>query len=234
MSIKNAIQQSVGKPLYNAALAAGTQPPEDANPHELWVQLSSRKERPHKVFDFPRLGEDGKPLGQIAIITPTVHEIMTWNLAVEKELQELYKSEGIDTTTAERLTAIKQHKVMDQILSQAVRDPANLATKPLSGIKKNGKPARPSEVLTADEMAVLYRQYEITQSALGPIVSRMGDDTFRAWLAVIERGADDDSFLASLSLGAMTELVMLLAKELTSRTGSGLPGTQPGSPETGS
>jgi hypothetical protein len=192
------------------------------------VQLSSRKTRPFKVFDFPRAGEDGAPIGQIAIITPTVKEIMMWNLQVERDLQEMYRSGGLDASSGERIAAVKQHMVMDQILSQAIRDPENLDVRPLGGIIKGGKALKPSDVLTADEMAVLYRQYEITQSSLGPIVATMSDDVFSAWMAKIERGADDDSFLASLTLGAMTDLLILLVRAWRQQMGKPSPGTSPG------
>jgi hypothetical protein len=147
---------------------------------------------------------------------------------VERDLQEMYRSGGLDASSGERIAAVKQHMVMDQILSQAIRDPDNLDVRPLDDTTQGGKALKPSDVLTADEMAVLYRQYEITQSSLGPIVATMSDDVFSAWMAKIERGADDDSFLASLTLGAMTDLLILLVRAWRQQMGKPSPGTSPG------
>lgn len=216
------------------AKATGNAPAElmkvggDYTPAQAWFALSNRKDRPHRVWDFPRLGADGQPICKIAIIAPTMAEMTAIDLQVEARLQKLAKEHGVDVS---RLGKIKSDLEVELTLEHTVRDPEDLAKKVFAGTytDANGRAvaAHIDTVLMPDEISVLLRQYYMTQQSVGPISSEMSVSEFNEWVRFLKAGSAKDDFLASSTLERMSSFLTQLINFLILHQETILPGTQP-------
>jgi hypothetical protein len=88
-------------------------------------------------------------------------------------------------------------------------------------------PSAIAEQLTVDEIGVMFNQYLIVCSEIGPIVSKMSQGEYDAWIdRLVEGGAANT--MAFFSVAARIDLVMYLASRLSAlRTDKPSAGSQP-------
>ena len=186
-------------------------------PSELWTQIIVMP-RPHRTVDFPRLGENGEPVGQITMQVLTQEEQITASIESErftrKHLKEMPKSSephrGYDDTY--------NNQAACELLFRACRR-ADDVTKPFFP-----SPAAIRQNLTPDEVGVLVRSYYIVQDEVGPIIASMSEEEVTAW---IKRLGDGGSAvpLAFISPEQQSRLALSMALRLyTSATGISSPG----------
>jgi len=188
--------------------------PPDIDASALWVQLTALP-RPHRVVDFPRMGPDGEPVGQLAIFVLTQEEQVAANTEAERFSRKLLKDGKRGDLGYE---AIFNNEGAVQVLYRACRDADNLK-----------KPAFPTpnairEHLTADEVGTLFEHYLTVQLELGPIMASLSQVELDAWVDKIAEGGA--YFLDLLSREMQKALLISMASRLaSSATGSGSSGT---------
>lgn len=200
-----------------------TMPPTGVEPSELW-RLLSVLPRPHNVVDYPRLNADGTAVGQLAIWVLTQEEQAAAAATAEATTRRLLKLAGKEVPREDEAKAgyrdVYENECAVELLSRACRNVADLT-----------RPAFPStrelRQLSSDEVGVLVNYYFETQAKVGPIVSRMDDDEYNAWVELLATGAGAYP-LGRLSWGARSDLIVRLAKECWfSRIGSISSGEEP-------
>lgn len=184
-------------------------PPENIEPSDLWRLLQAQP-RPHRTVDFPRVGPDGQPIGQVAIWVLTQEEQMACNAEAEKVARKLLKDGKRGDLGYE---ALFNNEGAVQVVFRACRDP-----------KDHKRPAFPGatairESLTADEVGMLFEHYLTVQLELGPIVASLSSEELDAWVARIAEGGA--FFFDLLSRETQKTLAISMASRLaTSPTGS--------------
>jgi hypothetical protein len=58
-------------------------PPKDVDPGDLFLQITAMP-RPHHIVDYPKRGEDGSPIGKLAMVVLTNQETQAATAAAEK------------------------------------------------------------------------------------------------------------------------------------------------------
>lgn len=177
-------------------------PPKDISASQLWSKLSGM-ERPYKLIDFPRTGEDGQPIGQVAIRILTQAEQLAASAAAEKVARDVLKEQNKDTYGYERVYA---DGVCVELLYRACRDPENLQQTAFP------TPKDVREKLTTEECAVLFRNYLTAQLELGPSIYELSDEEAEAW---IDRLVEGGSFAPLDS--ATSDVVKLLTMYMAFR-----------------
>lgn len=187
---------------------------------ELWDQIMAMP-RPHRLVPFPRKGEDGKPLGQVAMIILTQEEsgraiaaAEAWTRRVLKEEKQLPQA-GEPRTGYEEL--LENRKALE-ILFRCCKQPEDLSKGFFPAVEVIG------QKLTVDEVAILILNYIRVKSELGPVDSEMGPEEREAWIEKLAKGGSLYPF-DSLSLGAQSQLITYMASQLySSRMASSSPG----------
>jgi|GEM_PF-2080823 len=215
-------------------------PPPNVPPSELWTKLEAMP-RPFEVVDFPRKGDDGNAIGQVAIWPLTAQEQIAANVEADRFAKRLLKEaqQKGEANFGYEHTFSTEGSI--QVLLRACRVPGDLS-----------KPAFPSaakmrETLAVEEVAALYRLYCVVQVELGPTITALSDEELEQWLVELQKGGSAAAPFALLSLEMQLTLVRFLAsRAVTSSTdtfsagspldeGSPLPGsddTEESSPET--
>lgn len=201
-------------------------PPKDIEPAALWLKVIARP-RPHELVDFPRLDENGKPLGQIAIRVLTQEEQAN---AAAEALKTTRRKMGEDSTKpvpgedGDAFQNVYGNIAACEVLQRACRNPEDLERPffPSSGEMRKH--------LSVDEIGVLMASYHEVQARLGPIMATMTDDEYKAWVETLAKGAAVFP-LARLSWPERTALMRRLACDLwTSWTSSSSPSSPPSEP----
>ena len=181
--------------------------PSDIDPADLWAQITALP-RAHRVVPFPRDGEDGQPIGEVAIWVLHQEERSAATLAAEKKVRALMKdsmpqrgesSLGYDALFEDRATV--------EILYRACRK--------VGAIERPAFPS-PDELakrLTGDELAVLMRSYIRVQAELGPITADLSQDEVDAWVEVLATGGRRHPF-DLLSTGGLLHLLRSMASRV--------------------
>ncbi len=192
--------------------------PDGIDGSELW-RLLQLQPRPHRTVDFPRLLEDGTPVGQVVIWVLTQEEQMAANAEAEKVSRRMLKDGKRGDLGYE---ALFNNEGAVQVVFRACRD-----------INDITKPAFPNpEVVrskfTADEVGRLFEHYLTVQLELGPIIVGMEETEFEAWVTRIAEGGA--FFFDLLSPETQKALAISMASRLAkSLPGSGSAGTPPAS-----
>lgn len=195
---------------------------EEISAKELWAQIMAMP-RPHQIVPFPRKGEDGKPLGRIAMWVLTQEEsgraiaaAEAWTRRVLKEDKQLPQA-GEPRTGYEEL--LENRKALE-ILFRCCRNPDDLNKGFFPAVEIIG------QKLTVDEVAILLLNYVRVKSELGPVESEMGPEERDAWIEKLAKGGSLFPF-DSLSLGAQSTLISYMAAQLwNSRMANSSPGSQ--------
>jgi len=189
-----------------------TGPSTDTAPSELWQKLQENP-APSEVVDFPRKGTDGKPIGKVRI---QVLEMPDHDWA-RIEARKWVKDKGLEPEDFADGAPLKQvygDAVARHLLSRAVvdEDPIEGSEVTPGGIKY-GRPFPTPEhldILTADELNVLFSAYLVVQDKFGPYVGNIQDEAeLTGWIRRLAEGADP---LARFTWLRLVELSCLLAK----------------------
>ncbi len=209
----------------NKVVNNGPPADEDISARDLWAQIISMP-RPHRLVPFPRKGEDGKPLGQIAMWPLSQDEQGQAIAAAEAFVRKVLKEEKQMPTAGEPRMGYEdliENRRSIEILFRCCRNPNDL-DRPFFPAKE-----QIGQKLTTDEIAVLVWNYLRVKAELGPIESEMGAEEREAWIEKLAKGGSLDP-LDSLSLAAQSTLIRSMAVELwNSRMANSSPGGQPGS-----
>lgn len=191
-------------------------PPADIPASELWLKLA-QKERPSKVVDFPRKGEDGNPIGQLRIRILTQEEQMASASAAEKLVREHLKEAKKDDLGYERLFS---DAYCVEVLFRACRDVDNEQRSMFPS------PKHIRQALTTEECAMLFQHYLTVSVELGPIVVNMTDAEYESWIDRLVEGGSAFPF-DLLSSDLQRILILYTASQLRSlQTGKSFAGLQ--------
>lgn len=198
--------------------------PPDLAAGALWAALQTQP-RPFRVVPFPRNDAEGKPIGEVAIWVLTQGEHMDAAADAERLAREKLKESTRREDLSYGYETLFSNELACQVLARACRQ-ADDVTK---AAFPSGKMVR--QVLTPDEVEVLFRHYLSVQAELGPIVSEMTKEEMDAWVRRLAEGGPGFPF-NSLSLAQQMILVRFMACQLVaSWTATFSAGSQPESSE---
>lgn len=186
-------------------------PPTDMDAGAAWLAITEAP-RPHDLVDFPRKGQDGRPVAQLALVVLTSQETQAATLATEKWVRKIMKEASSLPGREERsegYPTLFENRASVEILFRCCKRADDL-----------GKPFFPApdaiaSKLSDDEIALLMKDYSMVRTAKGPAIAHMTDDEFNAWVEVLSKGGSLYP-LAALSSGATATLLQRMAVELTS------------------
>lgn len=183
---------------------------EPIEPTELWLALTAIP-RPTREVPLPRnLPATDEPVGFVTMWPLTQEEQMLANAEADRWTKALLK----DPQKKDDANLGYQHtytnEVAVQVLYLACRDP--------NSAPDFKRPAFPSpklmrEKLSTDEIGVLFSQYCVVQSELGPIRAQMSPEETEALILRLEEGGSAFPFSA-LSWDLQTTLVLTMARQL--------------------
>lgn len=190
---------------------------------ELWTQIASAT-RPHRLVPFPRKGEDGKPIGHLAMFVLSQEESEKAIASAEAWVRKILKEQKSLPGAGEPRTGYEElldSRKSVELLFRACYQPEKLDKKFFPAMESI------AQKLTMDEVAILILNYRRVQMELGPVDSEMGPEERDAWIEKLAKGGS--SFpLDYLSMGALTQLITYMASRLwTSQTPNSTPGSQP-------
>lgn len=155
-------------------------PPKGIPANELWLAMSQMP-RPHRVVDLPRKGENGKPLGQVAIRALTQAEQLQAGIEAEKlvrfELPNGTREHAGYEVAYSNAAAVAQ-------LWRAVREVSDL-DKPFAPSPKDMR-----AVFTTDEIGALYSSFLDVCAEIGPIIGALTKDECEAWIDRLIQGGE--------------------------------------------
>jgi hypothetical protein len=197
-------------------------PPPDVPPDELWLKLS--EPAPFEVFDFPRKGPDGKPLGRVRIHVLRQEDHIAAKVSAHAAIQKDAARRDIEKLTRDDLESPGlQSAIADQIAVELLATALH-STKPMAGSEHSERPSYPRlfygsedirKKLSADEIAVLFSAYLMTQAKYGPFEANLEREDVEAWVRRLEEGGS--SFpLVHLPWPQLAELAFLLAGRIYS------------------
>lgn len=193
-------------------------PPDNVEAKELWLKLSEAP-APSEIVDFPRRGADGKPIRQIRIqvLSMAAHDEARM-LAHQRLAKQGIKPE--DTNQSVLLQEVLGDAVAREILAMSC-----VTVKPIHGDDEDtvkptygrlfvdGESLR--QLLTPDEVTVLFNSYLLVQEKWGPLETTVnGDEELNAW---VERLAEGGSLvpLAATSSVSLAGLCLSLAQRVS-------------------
>lgn len=185
-------------------------PPADFEPSKLWLKLQEQP-RPTEVFDFPRKDGSGKPMGQVRIQVLT-H--LQQDEARERAQQYLltrrgYKKEDLKVGLNEEILG---DAVAREALALACHTVESLAgTDPPRYGRMFPTGEAIGQVLTGDEIATLFQQYQWVQHKYGPMQHETTAEEELDWIRTLATGAGAFP-LAHMSWLQLAELNTSLAR----------------------
>lgn len=182
-------------------------PPEDIDASDLWLALTTLP-RPHRIVPMPRnIPGTDQPVGELAMWPLSQEEHHESNAFAEATVKGLLKESAKKDEANLGYQNLFANELAVQQLWRACRNPKNLE-----------RPAFPSPKamrmrVTSDEIGVLYNHFLTTQVELGPIVTRLEEDEYEAWVRRLAEGGQAFPF-DSLSWDLRTILVRTMASQL--------------------
>jgi hypothetical protein len=191
-------------------------PPDNVAPGDLWAQIIATP-RPSRIVDFPRNGEDGKPLGQIRLRTLTQSEQMESASAAERVAKKFMREAvGSDQMNHGYESVFRNASAVEILFRASFKVDEWRFFFP--------SPDEMRKRLSVDEIGILMHSYMITQAELGPIVSQLSESELEAWIHRLSEGGSRVP-LAFLSSEAQSELLTHMASLIQSfRTDKSLRG----------
>lgn len=209
--------------------------PETSDPVDVWTQVITLP-RAHRVVPFPRMNDDGAPIGNVAICVLTGDEVHLANMNAtaflrkeqKRVMGEVIKSDEIDDAYKSMFNSRATREILFRSCKKAdqcVPDERGVCTTDHSSFAPFFPTLDSIGKLSTDEQAVLMRHYLQTQAEVGPIHSGMSQAEMDAWIELLGKGGSRAP-LALLSLEQASELLMYMASRLNpSPTDSCSPGT---------
>lgn len=163
-------------------------PPTDVTPQELFLRLQEK--RPSEVVAFPRKTADGKPVGKlrIQVLPGRVHD--TTRLAAIDKAKNKYKLSK-DDQESELGRALISDCVAKELLALACCTEENFGDeeKPFYPLVFPS-PEAIGDVLSQDEIAVLFNCYLLVQNKWGPFDKTIGtEEELSDWIKRLVEGA---------------------------------------------
>lgn len=176
--------------------------------------------RPHrKGLPFPRVDDDGQPLGRFAVWVLTQEEVDLCRADAEKYASALCKhADKDDAPNQEAWRAIYMSALPVEVLARVLRDNDDLSV-PLF--------RSPEEVrqLSDDEVVHLFEAYTALQQTTSPLMRTLTEDEVEQWIEALAEGANEYP-LELCSRGQLVVLVLSLVSLMrSSPTGSGSSGS---------
>lgn len=146
-------------------------PPADVDAETLFLKLLERP-RPSEVVDFPRADAEGKPVGRVRLQVLTSTER---NQALRIALEWCKKDQRL--TTDDLGIGVVQEGIYGNVVAREILALACVSERDHRQPDENGPPlyarefasgAQVDQVLTPDELGVLFSQYTIVQNKYGP------------------------------------------------------------------
>lgn len=207
--------------LAREATSAG--PPADVPPSRLLAMLMAT-ERPSEVRPFVRNGADGKPLFEYRMQILTQQELDTVRAKAENYTRECLRQtnkltdEQVSAVRREAWSEIYEDAKCFELLRIAMRE-VTIVEAQAGGLSSETFRKYPPlftstrqmrDLLTTDEAASLFHEYEAIQFRYGPMWRLLTDDESEAWIERIVEGAGSFPFLALLP-GERARLTVSLA-----------------------
>ena len=186
-------------------------PPADEQPSSLFSKLLEMP-RPTEVIDFPRNDEQGNPVARVRVqVLTSVEHDQARKLAYAALKKEGYDAADLSSPAIREVLgdAIAKELIAMACLSeQDYGDPG----KPLYKREFRNSADLNKVGIRADELAVLFSAYEMTQNKYGPFERNLSAADVDAWIARLGEGAAEFPLLRL----ALPQLV-LLAQSLGER-----------------
>lgn len=177
-------------------------PPKDVPASELFTKLLECP-RPSEVFDFPRKDELGIPLGKIRMQVLTSPEHDRAREAAHAALKK--KGYSIEELSAPTIKEVLGDAVAKEIIAMTSLTERNYGTEEKPSYGRIFRTALDLDVLTSDEILVLWNSYQLVQYKYGPIERNLDQDDFNAWIRRLGEGGAEFPLLRL----ALPQLVML-------------------------
>lgn len=180
-------------------------PPKDIPASELFQKLMETPE-PSEIVDYPRKGPDGLPIGKLRIRVLRMEQHDEARIRAHQALKKR-------NLTNEDLQGATIKEVLADQCAREVLAMACTGTEPnTQGVyARVFRSAEDVSKLTADEITVLFTQYQMVQDKYGPYEGNIGsDEELNAWIRRLKEGAAAFP-LAQLNSQALAELIMSLA-----------------------
>lgn len=179
-------------------------PPDNVEARELWLKLNEAP-APSEIVDFPRRGSDGKPISRIRIqvLSMASHDEARM-LAHQRLAKQGVKPD--DTNTSVLLQEVLGDAVAREILAMSC-----VTVKPIHGDDEDTvKPTYGRlfvdaeslrQMLTPDEVTVLFNSYLLVQEKYGPIETTVASEAeINAWVTRLAEGGSQVPLAATSSV----------------------------------
>jgi hypothetical protein len=191
-------------------------PSKDVPASDLFRKLQERP-RPSEVVDVPRYDpKTGSPVSQVRLQVLLAPEV---NFASRQALKALKEEQHL--TDAELEQSVIKEGIYSTYVAREILALSCVSVEPVPGseettgcpiyAKQFGNGRQLEQVLTPDEMHVLFSAYLLTQRKYGPYSSDIrSEEEFTAWILRIVEGGSDYPLLSRDSL----QLVELLSRAM--------------------
>jgi hypothetical protein len=191
-------------------------PPKDVEPSALFLKLKEAP-APSEVVDFPRVGADGEPIGQVRIQVLRTPQHQQASIRGQKWLETIIKQNKLE---GQALPDTPIGEALGNRIAQEVLAMACVSVNPIPGTEDSDAPRYTREFrnaddlapLTGDELTALFTAYSMVQQKFGPYPGNIqSEDELSAWVKRLTEGASELP-LSLLNSHQLVELTMRLAR----------------------
>lgn len=187
-------------------------PPEDEQPSALFSKLLEMP-RPTEVIDFPRNDEQGNPVARIRIqvLTSPEHDAAR-ELAYKALKKKGYTGEDLSSPA---IREVLGDAIAKELIAMACVSEQNYGEpeKPLYKREFRNSADLNKVGIRADELAVLFGAYQMTQNKYGPFERNLSAEDVDAWIQRLGEGAAEFPLLR-LALPQLVQLAHSLGERL--------------------
>lgn len=194
-------------------------PPKHISPGELYRRLQERP-KPSRVVDMPA-SDDAGALGSVRVSVLRLDEIDDARFSAEEWLRKKLRiPNGTQFSAGPATGEILADRIACEIIARAVTTaepiPGSEDTEvgPIYGRLFDGADDVRRK-LAADELMVLFTQYQVLQAELGPTEASLSEEDVDRWVATLAEGASTLP-LARLSFLQLANLTLMLAQRVSS------------------
>lgn len=178
-------------------------PPKDVPPSELFAKLLEMP-RPSDVFDFPRKDALGISVGKVRMQTLTSIEHDRAREAAHVTLKK--RGFSIEELSAPTIKEVLGDAVAKELIAMACLTERNFSDEGATpSYGRIFRTAADLDVLSSDEILILWNCYQLVQYKFGPIERNLDQDEFNAWIKRLGEGGAEFPLLRL----ALPQLVML-------------------------
>ncbi len=190
-------------------------------PDELWLKLSEYQ--PFEIFDFPRKGADGLPIGQVRIHVLRQEQHGMAKVMAQAALHKDAARYGIAKLGKDDIDSPVIQSALGDLVAQELLAMALHSTTPMPGSEQSDRPTYPflfygaediRKKLSAAEVAVLFNAYILTQDKYGPFERNLSDEDIDSWVRRLSEGGSKFP-LAALPWLPLVELASSLAARMS-------------------